>query len=116
MRVIPEEHRLAELRRLGISAPLLRMSGGALLHEAFRFRYTVPPLYSYSGAAPPDGPPFVPLWDHADNVVGVRELEDGLEFLEYYIEQPGLYRSLARTEQGFLAWLFVRTSTRTTTT
>lgn len=71
--VLPEGSRLAELKRLGVSDPLLRMSGGALLHEAFRFWYTVPPLYSYSGAAPPEGPPFVPLWDHADNVVGVRD-------------------------------------------
>jgi len=107
MPVVPEESRLAELRRLGVSEPLLRLSEGAVLHDAFRFWCDAPPLYSYSGAAPPDGPPFVPLWNHIDNVVGVWEREDGLEFLEYFIEQPGRYRSLARTEQGFLARLFV---------
>lgn len=107
MPVVPEDSRLAELRRLGVSEPLLRLSQGAALHDVFQFWCDAPPLYSYSGAATPDGPPFVPLWDYIDNVVGVWEREDGPEFLEYYIEQPGRYRSLARTEQGFLATLFM---------
>ncbi len=102
----PEERRIAELRRLGVSEPLVRLSSGEVVHALFRNCCLGPPYYAYHGAGVPDGPPLVPLWDCNDSVVGVWERADGPEFIEFDIEADDQYWPLARTEQGFWAAQF----------
>ena len=106
MSVIPENQRIAELRRLGASEALVRLSSGELLHEVFRGSCLGPPYFVYHEASVPDGPPLVPLWDHDNHVVGVWQRTAGLEFIEYSIEAAHKYTPLARTEQGFWATQF----------
>ena len=108
MAAVAEDLRMAELRRLGASEPLVRLASGDCVHAAFRDCCLGPPHYTYNGAPPPSGPPFVPLWDHCDTVVGVWRRQDGPEFIEYDIEAdyPDEYEPLARTEQGFWATRF----------
>lgn len=103
MTVVPEDQRIAELRRLGVSEALVRLASGDRVHETFRNSCLGPPHHPYHLAPPPPGPPFVPLWDNQDGVVGVWERSDGLEFIEYDIEaeDPDEYTPLAHTEQGF---------------
>jgi len=106
MPVVPEDERIAGLRRLGVSAPLVRLASGELLHPAFRNACLGPPYYTYHGADTPVGPTLIPLWDHCDTVVAVWERADSLEFIEYSIETAHEYDPLARTEQGFWATRF----------
>jgi len=106
MSTVKEDQRIAALRRFGASEPLIRLASGECVHEIFRHRCLGPPYYVYHGAGTPDGPPLVPLWDGNDLVVGVREVSDGLEFIEFGIETPYEYTLLARTEQGFWATQF----------
>ena len=108
MAVVPEERRIAELRRLGVSEALMRLSRGDCVHELFRDTCLGPPYYVYHGAGVPAGPPLVPLWDRSlnDVVVGIWERPDGLEFIEFSIEANDEYTPLARTEQGFWATPF----------
>jgi hypothetical protein len=108
MAAIPEEQRIEELRRLGVSEPLIRLSSGDCVHSTFRDNCLGPPYYTYHMADPPTGPLFAPLWDHCDTVVGVWVRPDGLEFIEYDIEAEDRseFESLARTEQGFWATRF----------
>jgi hypothetical protein len=47
----------------------------------------------------------LPLWDCSDTVVGVWEMPEGLEFIEFSIEADG-FTPLARSEQGFWASCF----------
>src|SRR5262245_35780352 len=101
MPVVPEAQRIAELRRLGASEPLVRLSSGEVVHELFRQSCLGPPYYVYHGAGAPDGPPLVPLWDYGDAVVGVWRRPRAPEFIEFSIEAVGAYTTLARTEQGF---------------
>lgn len=101
MAVVAEDQRMPELRRLGASAPLMRLAAGECLHEAFRGSCLGPPCYVYHGAAVPDGPPLVPLWDHGSRVAGLRAGPDGSEFIEFSIETPQAFEVVARTEQGF---------------
>lgn len=101
MAVVPEIQRIEELRRLGVSEPIVKLSSGELLHEVFRFACLGPPFYAYTGAWLPSGPPLVPLWDHNDWMLAVRRQPDGLEFLRYCIEDLTDFSRLARTEQGF---------------
>jgi hypothetical protein len=103
MAVVAEDLRLAELRHLGASEPLVRLASGDCVHEMFRDACLGPPYYVYHSAGTPDGPPLVPLWDYSDTVVGVWKREDGPEFIDFDIENHDEYSSLARTEQGF--WL-----------
>src|SRR4051794_2112896 len=107
MPVISGERRLTGLREMGVSEAVIRLSAGEVVHELFRFRCQTPPYFVYHGAEPPDGPMFVPIWDCCDTATGAWERDGELEFLEFSIEEPGEYRVLARTEQGFLAALFV---------
>jgi hypothetical protein len=106
MPVVERERRLELLRRLGVSDALVRQSAGEELHPLFWFRCQGPPQYSYAGAACPDGPLLIPLWDCDTSVTGVREQGGGLEFLRFSVEEPGDYRVLARTEQGLWATVF----------
>jgi hypothetical protein len=113
MPVFPEEGRLEEMRRLGLSEPLVRLAAGEVLHPAFETCFVGPPSYVYGGWVEdeeddyfPGGPTFVPFWSFADAVQGVWEAEGGLEFIDLYIEDPDNPKLLARTEQGFLAWVF----------
>jgi hypothetical protein len=103
MAAVSEVQRIDELRRLGLSESLIKLSSGELLHEVFRFTCIGPPYYAYHGAWIPNGPPLVPLWDHNDWVLAVWKQPDGLEFLRYCIEDSTDFRRVARTEQGF--WL-----------
>src|SRR5262249_10690551 len=111
MPVFPQEGRLDELRRLGISEPLVRLASGDLIHPVFDPRFIGPPDYVYRRpeelAPVPDGPPLVPLWSFAGGVQGVWEVNDGLEFVDFSIEVPDRAKIVARTEQGFLAWMFM---------
>jgi hypothetical protein len=101
MAVIAQAQRMAELQRLGLSAPLMRLAAGECVHEAFRASCLGPAFYVYHGADAPAGPPLIPLWDSGDTVFGVREESDGLAFIEFSIETPDEFESVARTEQGF---------------
>jgi len=111
MPIFPEAGRLAELRRLGISEPLVRLAFGERLHPAFDPCFVGPPRRVYrrpeDQVSVPDGPPLVPLWSFGDGVQGVWEVEGGLEFIDYDVEAPERYQVVARTEQGFLAWMFM---------
>jgi hypothetical protein len=106
MAAVPEDQRIAALRRLGTSEALIRLSCGEAIHELFRHSCLGPPYYVYHMAGTPAGPPPVPLWDRSDTVVGVWGRPDGPEFIEFSIEDDGEYTSLARTEQGFWATQF----------
>lgn len=106
MSTVPESQRIAALRRLGVSEPLIRLSSGECVHPTFRNSCLGPPYYVYHGAGVPGDPPLVPLWDHGDTVVGLRERADGPEFVEFSIEGDIEARQLARTEQGFWATRF----------
>ena len=108
MAAVPEDQRINELRRLGASEPLIRLSSGEVVHELFRYSCLGPPHYVYHGAGTPFGPPLIPLWDCNDTVVGVWECADGPEFIEFSIEaeDEDAYTALARTEQGFWATQF----------
>lgn len=101
--VVAEEARETELRRLQLSAGLIRLSTGELAHEAFRYRCFGPPYYSYHGAGRPQGPVLVPLWDCGDVVTAVWQRDDGLQFISFSIETPEDVWPIARTEQGL--WL-----------
>src|SRR5262245_45236011 len=111
MPIFPEETRLDELARLGLSRPIIRLAAGERLHRLFDPRFVGPPDYVYGldedEVSVPDGPPLVPLWSFADGVQGVWEAEGGLEFIDYDIEVPDHFEVVARTEQGFLAWMFI---------
>jgi hypothetical protein len=49
---------------------------------------------------------FVPFWSFADCVQGAWEVDGELQFIDLHIEDPDNPKVLARTEQGFLAWMF----------
>lgn len=106
MAVIAENQRIAALQQLGVSEPLIRLASGECVHQTFRYSCLGPPYYAYHGAGVPDGPPFIPLWDHDDTVVGVWERADGPEFVAFSIEADGVVCPLARTEHGFWATQF----------
>jgi hypothetical protein len=108
MAAVPEDQRVAALRRLGASAPLIRLACGECVHEQFRDTCLGPPHFVYHGAGAPDGPPLVPLWDCNlnDAVVGVWEQPGGPEFIEFSIEADEECTPLARTEQGLWATQF----------
>src|SRR5215207_8400510 len=106
MAAVPERQRIAELRRLGASEPLVRLSSGEVVHEAFRHSCLGPPYYVYHGARTPGGPPVMPLWDWNDTVVAAWANPDGPQFIEFSIEADDGYTPLARTEQGFWATRF----------
>ena len=101
MPAVAEEQRIPELRRLGMSEPLIRLASGDCVHEMFRHSCLGPPYYVYNMAGTPNGPPLIALWDCNDTVVGVWERPDGPEFIDFSIEADDEYRPLARTEQGF---------------
>ena len=106
MAAVSEDRRIAELRRLGASEPLVRLASGDCVHRMFRDSCLGPPFFVYHGAGTPDGPPLMALWDCNDTVVGVWERPDGPEFIEFNIEADDEYWPLARTEQGFWATQF----------
>lgn len=106
MAVVPENQRLEELRRLGLSEPLIRLASGVCIHPMFRNGCLGPPYFVYHGADTPEGPSLVALWDCNDTVVGVWERPDGLEFIDFSIEACDECRPIARTEQGFWAAQF----------
>ena len=106
MPVISEESRLNEMRRLGLSEPVIRLSAGEIIHDLFR--YEEAPYYVYHDAEVPDGPDLIPLWDGSDMVTGVWEKDGRLEFIRFCIESPHEFSVLAKTEQGLLATLFIQ--------
>jgi hypothetical protein len=106
MGVVAEGERIAWLRRLGASEPLIRLSSGELVHPLFRDACLGPPYYVYHGAHTPPGLLLVPLWDHGDSVFGVWERADGPEFITYSIEAAEEFAVVSRTEQGFWATQF----------
>lgn len=106
MAAVVEHERVAALRRLGLSEPLIRLSCGDLVHPEFEFNCLGPPYYVYHDAVTPAGPPLIPLWDHNDTVVGVWEQPDGPEFIEFNIEAEDEVWPQGRTEQGFWATRF----------
>jgi hypothetical protein len=108
MAAVPENRRIAELRRLGVSEPLVRLASGDCVHRMFRHSCLGPPYYFYHMAGTRAGPPLAPLWDCNDTALGVWERADGPEFIEFSIEaeDEDEYTPLARTEQGFWATQF----------
>jgi hypothetical protein len=106
MALVAEDQRMAELQRLGASVALLQLAAGVCIHAAFGGSCLGPPYYVYHGAGVPDGPAFVPLWDHCSRVCGMRRRPDGVEFIEFSIEAPRDFKILATTEQGFWASRF----------
>jgi hypothetical protein len=106
MPVVPETTRLNELRRLGLSEPVVRLAAGDHPHPAFRFACQGP-WAAYHAAAVPDGPPLAPLWQCSGGVTGVWVQDGRPEFIEVNIETDSdEYEVLAHTEQGLLARLF----------
>jgi hypothetical protein len=101
MAVVAQDQRMEELRRLGASVPLRQLATGECIHEVFRGSCLGPPYRVYHGAQVPQGPDFVPLWDHGSRVCGLREGLGGLEFIDFSIEAPLEFEHLAGTEQGF---------------
>src|SRR5262245_41593786 len=104
MRPVDEEERLGELKRLGISPPVIRLAAGknrCEFFEDFRTPYKV-----YHGTKWRGGPPFVPLWEKYGVTAAVREKGKGLEFFAVSAERVGKPWVLARTEQGLLTTLF----------
>ncbi len=106
MAVVPEGKRIAELERFGASEPLVRLSSGEAVHKMFSNGSLRRPYYVYNLAGAPDGPPLIPLWERYETVFGAWERDDGPEFIEFSIETPDEFESLARTEQGFWATQF----------
>lgn len=96
-----EAERIAALRRLGVSEPLVQLSSGTCLHEAFRGICVGPPTRAYPRPGASDGPVWIALWDQDAMVYAVLEDEDGLEFNRYSIERPRDIDVIARSEQGF---------------
>jgi hypothetical protein len=107
MSVVAQAKRLVELWRLGLSEALIRLFGGERLHALFDYRCQGPPFYCYQGAACPDGPVLLPLWDSDDSVTAVWVRERRLEFMKFSVEAPAEHVVLARTEQGLWASVFV---------
>lgn len=107
MAVVPEDQRVATLRRLGISEPVIGLSCGENIHDLFSISCEGPPWYVYHSAEVPGGPPFVPLWEFAEGVTGVWVRDGRLEFIEFDVEAPEEFWVLARSEQGFLASLLL---------
>jgi hypothetical protein len=107
MPVAAAEKRLDILRQIGLSAALVRLASGELLHPLFQFRCQSPPYFSYHGAGCPAGPLLVPLWDCGDAVVSVWVRDSRPEFITFSIEDPDTYAVLAHTEQGLWATVFV---------
>ncbi|MCI0703732.1 MAG: hypothetical protein L0241_21955 [Planctomycetia bacterium] len=104
MRPVSEYDRVAELRRLGVSNPVIRLATGALKLDVFsliRKPYKVYRGIEWSGKVV-----FVPLWERDDVTTAVREKGDGLEFFAVSVEAPSSPWRLAGTEQGLLATLF----------
>jgi hypothetical protein len=106
MAAVADDQRIAALRRLGASEPLIRLATGDCIHPTFRNSCLGPPYYVYHGASTPNGPPLVPLWDHGDTVAGVWKRADGPEFIAFSIEADDEVWPQARTEQGFWATRF----------
>src|SRR5262245_26447411 len=107
MPVVAEGERVAVLRQLGLSEPLIRLSCGEVLHEQFNDCCLGPPWYVYHGSVQtPTEPPLVVLWEWCEQVTGVWQRNGGLEFIRYEFGWPELFEVLARTEQGFWARQF----------
>src|SRR5262249_39182992 len=99
MAAVPEGQRIKELRRLGPREPVVGVVWGGAAREMFRHSCVGPPYSVSPRRGPPAGPPFAPLWDCNDTVVGVWSKPDGPEFIEFSIETEDEYTPLARTEQ-----------------
>ena len=108
MAAVPEDQRINELRRLGASEPLIRLSSGEVVHELFRYSCLGPPHYVYHGAGTPFGPPLIPLWDCNDTVVGVWEWWAPVEPFEAGAEGWDRPTGLAVTEVPEFASLWTR--------
>lgn len=107
MPAVAEDERVAALRRLGISEPLIRLSCGEVLHDQFCTSCVGPPWYIYHGSVPtPDGPALAVLWEWSEQVTGVWRRCGGLEFIRYGFGWPEEFDVLAHTEQGFWATQF----------
>lgn len=107
MPILPEDDRIKELQRLGLSESLIRLSEGMTPNEIFKYRCKTP-FYVYHGSRLPEGEAIVPLWDCGDVVTAVRgPSSNKLEFIRFGIEYVDEFQIIARTEQGMLAHLFV---------
>lgn len=107
MPAVAEDERVAALRRLGVSDPLVRLSCGEVLHDQFSVSCVGPPWYVYNDSIPtPDGPPLAVLWEWSEQLTGVWRRGGGLEFIRYGFGSPEEFKVLARTEQGFWATQF----------
>jgi hypothetical protein len=102
MPVVAEAERVSTLRQWGVSDPLIRLSTGEVLHDQFNDACLGPPWYVYHGSVrAPDGPPLAVLWEWSEQVTGVWQQADGLEFIRYGFGRPDEFEVLAHTEQGF---------------
>jgi hypothetical protein len=97
--------RRTQLAAIGLSPALLDLATERWPLQAFEFPcghvyrcYSVPAEYW------PDS--FIPMWECTEEVVGVRQTPDGLEFLAWNLESVDPPHRLARSEQGLLFWLF----------
>ena len=105
MRPVPKKDRVAELRRLGVSEPVVRLATGAVKLGVFPLLRT--PSKVYRGIDWPErGLMFAPLWEESETVTAVREKGGRTEFFAFSVEAPSSRWRLAGTEQGLLATLF----------
>jgi hypothetical protein len=99
------DERSAELRRLGVSTPVVRLATGAIKLKVFPALY--PPVIVYRGMDWPErGLLFVPLWEESERVTAAREKGGQVEFFAFLVANPSSRWRVAGSEQGLLATLF----------
>src|SRR5271165_7128881 len=101
---IEENIRIAEIERLGLSAPLVQLASGKFRSRLFADY--MEPYMVYRGIPWTEDPIFVPLWECFDTVTAVQQRDGKLEFFAFSVESPLSPWTLARSEQGLLATLF----------
>jgi hypothetical protein len=97
--------RINELRRLGLSEPVIRTAGGEVVHDAL-WSICLPLLPAAIEPPAPSGTRFVPLWQFAGGITGVVAGDDEVSFADYAIDRPQYgFEFVAGTEQGLLAYV-----------
>ncbi len=99
---------LAELVRLGVGSPIVRLATGEIQDPIFA--YWCQTGFQYHNDQVGDTE-IVPLWQYGLDVTGCRLVDDRLEFVEYCVEDleagvPDAMVVVGYSDQGLLARLF----------